>query len=170
MARAAATAVAVSAVRRSPRLRTAGTASAATVAVSPAPPVAPKRRGRPKKKPEATTTQDTSSAAAAEKEGDAIKFPHGTLPRTFEEKKVAAGFKCVVGVDEAGRGPLAGPVVAAACHVPLDVHIPGVHDSKKLSEPQREALFAALTSHPRIRYAVHVCSGHCHCVAARASG
>ena len=40
------------------------------------------------------------------------------------------GCKFVVGADEAGRGPLAGPVVAAACHVPLDVHIAGVEDSK----------------------------------------
>ena len=40
----------------------------------------------------------------------------------------------IAGVDEAGRGPLAGPVVAAACVVPLDLDIPGIDDSKKISE------------------------------------
>lgn len=46
-----------------------------------------------------------------------------------------------IGIDEAGRGPLAGPVVAAACLLPADVDLPGVNDSKKLSEKKREALF-----------------------------
>lgn len=46
-----------------------------------------------------------------------------------------------IGIDEAGRGPLAGPVVAAACILPADVDLPGVNDSKKLSEKRREALF-----------------------------
>lgn len=61
--------------------------------------------------------------------------------------------KCVI---QAGRGPLAGPVVAAACVVPRDVLIEGIHDSKKLAEPQREALYDALTSHPRVQYAVSI--------------
>lgn len=47
----------------------------------------------------------------------------------------------VIGVDEAGRGPLAGPVVAAACILPADAELPGVNDSKKLSEKKREAAF-----------------------------
>lgn len=46
-----------------------------------------------------------------------------------------------IGIDEAGRGPLAGPVVAAACLLPADVELPGVNDSKKLTEKKREALF-----------------------------
>lgn len=46
-----------------------------------------------------------------------------------------------IGIDEAGRGPLAGPVVAAACLLPADVELPGVNDSKKLTEKRREALF-----------------------------
>lgn len=45
------------------------------------------------------------------------------------------------GVDEAGRGPLAGPVCAAACILPLDFNLPMINDSKKLSEKKREALF-----------------------------
>lgn len=55
-----------------------------------------------------------------------------------------------------GRGPLAGPVVAAACFVPMDVYIEGVQDSKTLSEEQRELLFKKLTSHPKVEYSVHV--------------
>lgn len=47
----------------------------------------------------------------------------------------------IAGIDEAGRGPLAGPVVAAAVILPDDIHIPGLTDSKKLTEKQREALF-----------------------------
>lgn len=47
----------------------------------------------------------------------------------------------VIGVDEAGRGPLAGPVVAGACILPEGAELPGVNDSKKLSEKRREALF-----------------------------
>eukprot|EP00922_Rhytidocystis_sp_ex-Travisia-forbesii_P028915 GHVS01042370.1.p1 GENE.GHVS01042370.1~~GHVS01042370.1.p1 ORF type:complete len:568 (+),score=138.64 GHVS01042370.1:326-2029(+) len=50
-------------------------------------------------------------------------------------------YKFVVGVDEAGRGPLAGPVVVAACVIPTRVQIRGIQDSKKLTEEQREAVF-----------------------------
>lgn len=51
------------------------------------------------------------------------------------------GIETIVGVDEAGRGPLAGPVVAAAVVFPKDIFIVGVDDSKKLSEKKREKLF-----------------------------
>ena len=50
----------------------------------------------------------------------------------------------VIGVDEAGRGPLAGPVVAAACILPPDASLPGVDDSKRMTEKRREAAFAAV--------------------------
>ena len=59
----------------------------------------------------------------------------------FEKKAIAKGYKAVCGVDEAGRGPLAGPVCAAAVILPEGVIIDGVNDSKKLSEKKREALF-----------------------------
>jgi ribonuclease HII len=52
------------------------------------------------------------------------------------------GKRYVAGVDEAGRGPLAGPVVAAAVIFPTDVWIPGIDDSKKLSPSKREELFS----------------------------
>ena len=54
------------------------------------------------------------------------------------------GFLSVCGVDEAGRGPLCGPVVAAACILPLDCEIEGLNDSKKLTEKKREALFPVI--------------------------
>ncbi len=51
------------------------------------------------------------------------------------------GYSRVCGVDEAGRGPLCGPVVAAACILPPDVDIPGLNDSKKLTPKKRDELF-----------------------------
>lgn len=59
----------------------------------------------------------------------------------FEKEALAKGYKSVCGVDEAGRGPLAGPVCAAAVILPDGVIIDGVNDSKKLSEKKRESLF-----------------------------
>lgn len=59
----------------------------------------------------------------------------------LEKKLWARGIEHIAGVDEAGRGPLAGPVVAAAVVLPPDTPIPGLNDSKALSEKRREALF-----------------------------
>ena len=59
----------------------------------------------------------------------------------FEKEAAAKGYKAVCGVDEAGRGPLAGPLCAAAVILPENTIIEGVNDSKKLSEKKREALF-----------------------------
>ena len=59
----------------------------------------------------------------------------------FETKANHEGFKNIAGIDEAGRGPLAGPVVAAAVIFPSQVNIPGLNDSKKLSTKKREELF-----------------------------
>ena len=59
----------------------------------------------------------------------------------FEHRAVAAGHPLVCGIDEAGRGPLLGPVYAACVILPLDRQIEGLNDSKKLSEKKREQLF-----------------------------
>ena len=59
----------------------------------------------------------------------------------FEQQAAAKGYSAICGVDEAGRGPLAGPVCAAAVILPENTVIDGVNDSKKLSEKKREALF-----------------------------
>lgn len=55
------------------------------------------------------------------------------------------GYKSICGIDEAGRGPLAGPVYAAAVILPAGLEIPGLNDSKKLSEKKREELFDIIT-------------------------
>lgn len=60
---------------------------------------------------------------------------------TYENQAIEKGYNYIAGVDEAGRGPLAGPVVAAAVILPKGLIIEGVNDSKKLSELQRERLF-----------------------------
>lgn len=54
------------------------------------------------------------------------------------------GYRTIVGIDEAGRGPLAGPVVAAAVYLPLDVDIPGLRDSKAMTPAARQRCFAAI--------------------------
>lgn len=63
------------------------------------------------------------------------------LDFTLEDQLSEKGYKYICGVDEAGRGPLCGPVVAAAVILPRDVEIHGLNDSKKLTEKKREALF-----------------------------
>lgn len=61
--------------------------------------------------------------------------------RKHEEALLRQGYGYVIGVDEAGRGPLCGPVAAAACILPKDCEILFLNDSKKLSEKKRELLF-----------------------------
>ncbi len=63
----------------------------------------------------------------------------------YEAAALSRGFSAVCGIDEAGRGPLAGNVVAAAVILPPGLHIEGLDDSKKLSEKKREALFDIIT-------------------------
>jgi ribonuclease HII len=67
--------------------------------------------------------------------------------RTLENALRRMGFCHVAGVDEVGRGCLAGPVVAAAVILDPDRHIPGVCDSKLVPEPARDALFERITRH-----------------------
>lgn len=65
--------------------------------------------------------------------------PPDTL--AFEKLAHDQGFSCIAGVDEVGRGPLAGPVMAAAVILPYGMVIPDIDDSKKLSHQKRELLF-----------------------------
>ncbi|MBU5627042.1 ribonuclease HII [Oscillibacter sp. MSJ-2] len=62
----------------------------------------------------------------------------------FEEEQWSSGVRSVCGVDEAGAGPLAGPVYAAAVILPPHTEIEGLDDSKKLTERRREALFSVI--------------------------
>ena len=64
----------------------------------------------------------------------------------YERAAWAEGAETVCGVDEAGAGPLMGPVYAAAVILPREVDIPGLNDSKKLTEKKREALYEIITA------------------------
>ena len=120
---------------------------AAAAAATPPPPAA-----------SASAAASTASASAAAAAPGAPR----TLSLAYERRvwdKLPAG-ALVVGVDEAGRGPLCGPVVAAAAAILHAVAAPpvlGIDDSKKINdEAVREELFAALTTHPAIVYGVGV--------------
>lgn len=65
---------------------------------------------------------------------------------TYEREQWERGFATVCGVDEAGAGPLAGPVYAATVILPRELDIPGLNDSKKLTEKKREALYSIITA------------------------
>lgn len=88
-------------------------------------------------------------------EGRELRFAELlSFDKTFRRK----GFKVIAGVDEAGRGPLAGPVVAAACILPANNKFIGIDDSKKLSAVQRQTLFEKLTSDTRVKYGIGIAS------------
>ncbi len=74
----------------------------------------------------------------------------------FESELIAQGFGLLGGIDEAGRGPLAGPVTAACVHIPPHIFIEGVNDSKKLSEKTRESLYQEITTHPEIHFGIGI--------------
>ena len=74
----------------------------------------------------------------------------------FEHAAFADGFSVVCGADEAGRGPLAGPVCAAAVILPPDIQIEGLNDSKKLTDKKRRELFDVITAQA-VSYAVAFC-------------
>lgn len=74
----------------------------------------------------------------------------------FEDAARQQGFHLIAGIDEAGRGPLAGPVVAAACIIPEGVYLPGIDDSKKLNPKKRAELFQEIQANDKIIYAVGI--------------
>jgi ribonuclease HII len=133
-------------------------AAAADVAATSSRP-AKRAKGSVKKAPSSKAAAGAASAAPTSVPTDGFK--HGTLTRDFENSLlVARGLDLLssstflFGVDEAGRGPLAGPVVCAAVHIPADVCIEGLHDSKLMSSEERERAFASLTTHPRVHFAI----------------
>ncbi len=71
----------------------------------------------------------------------------------YERQAKAKGYRWIAGTDEVGRGPLAGPVVAAAVILPEDANLPGIKDSKKLTEKQREQL-AVLIKEQAVAWAI----------------
>jgi ribonuclease HII len=73
---------------------------------------------------------------------------------SHEDVLIAKGFGKIAGVDEAGRGPLAGPVAAAAVILPRSFTCPLLDDSKKLSKKKRDLLYAEITGNPEVIWAV----------------
>ena len=71
----------------------------------------------------------------------------------IEDACTARGYKMICGVDEAGRGPLAGPVCAAAVILPTEMPFEGLNDSKKLSDKKRRELYPLIKQHA-VAYAV----------------
>jgi len=76
----------------------------------------------------------------------------------FENELFRSGFVDIAGIDEAGRGPLAGPVVAAAVILPPRFKLRDLNDSKQLNPTIREAIYLELVQHPRIVFGVGVAS------------
>lgn len=74
----------------------------------------------------------------------------------YEASLKKKGFCLIAGIDEAGRGPLAGPVFAAACIIPPNFKIRGIDDSKKLTPQSREKIYKKLIKHPSLIYAVGI--------------
>ncbi len=64
----------------------------------------------------------------------------------IEHSKIKEGYNFIAGVDEAGRGPLAGPVCAAAVILPVDFYLKGIDDSKKLNEKNKNRLYDEITN------------------------
>jgi ribonuclease HII len=92
-----------------------------------------------------------------------LKIVRPPLSQLFQNKLEAyenmarqKGFQRVAGVDEAGRGPLAGPVVAAACYLPPGTAIPFINDSKKLSALKRAHLLHLILQVPGVDYGVGI--------------
>lgn len=79
--------------------------------------------------------------------------------RAYENHLRSEGFNVVCGIDEVGRGPLAGPVVTAAVVLPDDFNVLGIDDSKKLSERKREELFEKITE-KALAYGVGMCDNN----------
>lgn len=76
----------------------------------------------------------------------------------YENELYAKGIENIVGMDEAGRGPLFGPVVAAAVLLPKGFKLDGLNDSKKLSEKKRNEFYTYLTAH--VIYGIGIVSAH----------
>ncbi len=76
----------------------------------------------------------------------------------YERQLKAQGSSRIAGIDEAGRGPLAGPVVAAACILPEGILLPGLNDSKQVVEADREKLYNSITALEHCDWAIGIAS------------
>ena len=94
------------------------------------------------------------SFISSENDIDPIEIERLLIMNKYEEDARAKGFKYIAGIDEAGRGPLAGPVLAAACIIPQGVYLPKVNDSKLITPKVRQELFEYITQDKRIFYGI----------------
>lgn len=78
------------------------------------------------------------------------------LMSQYEIRLKSVGFKKIAGIDEAGRGPLAGPVVAAGCILPEGMLFENLNDSKQLTPEQRDILFAEITTCPNLIFGIGI--------------
>lgn len=78
----------------------------------------------------------------------------------YERKYYDKGISLIAGIDEVGRGPLAGPVVTAAVILPVNCKIQGVNDSKKLSAKKREELYQVIIKEA-VAYCIGICDNRC---------
>lgn len=78
------------------------------------------------------------------------------LKNHFEKQAYLEGYRKIAGVDEAGRGPLAGPLVVAACILPKSLASWEIDDSKKLTFSKRRDLYEKITSHPKVVFSIVV--------------
>lgn len=76
----------------------------------------------------------------------------------YENRVKARGYRCIAGVDEVGRGPLAGPVVAAACVLPPSAVFLGIDDSKRLTALERARLYQEIMSFPGVQIGIGIVS------------
>lgn len=74
----------------------------------------------------------------------------------IEKELRKKGYQKIAGVDEVGRGSLAGPVVAAACILPANFYIKGINDSKKLTEEQRTKIYDQIINKPQVIYSIAI--------------
>lgn len=74
----------------------------------------------------------------------------------YEKRLRADGYKRIAGIDEAGRGPLAGPVVAACCILPEDALFEHLNDSKQLTPEIREKLYGEIISFPNVEFSIAI--------------
>lgn len=90
-----------------------------------------------------------------------MKFlPYDSNLLSYEKQKWEQGVSCVLGIDEVGRGPLAGPVVAASVYFPKDSKIPFVDDSKRLTEKRREELYDLILAVDGMKYGISELSSY----------
>jgi ribonuclease HII len=76
--------------------------------------------------------------------------------KKYEDDLKKSGYGLIAGVDEAGRGPLAGPVVACACIIKDDFYMQGINDSKKLTAKKRELIYRAVIENEKIDFGIGI--------------